>query len=125
MQNSDPFIKGTHNVLKHGAIKLKKMGYIHLRLLSDKHGVFCIEYPKFFLTANQYLYRGNIVSNQKEIIHRAKILKKDLVVYVYFEDKFYIFEPEIILIENNHWENIRGYLTMYNWDINLGKELLT
>lgn len=125
MESSSSFIRGSHNLLKEGAKKLKDMGYIALRLLRDREGVFCIEYPKFFLTANQYLYHGSIVSNQKEIINRAKILKKDLVIYVYSENKFFIFNPEIILDENNHWENMRGYMTMYNWDINLGKELLT
>lgn len=125
MEAESPFIKGSHSVLKTGAKKLKSWGYYHLRLLSDHNGVFCIEYPKFFLTANQYLFRGHIISNQKEIITRAKILKKDLVVYVASEDKFFIFDPETILDENNHWKNNRGYMIMYNWDVNLGKEMLT
>lgn len=114
----DPFIKGAGNLLKQADQILKQNGYIRLRLLSDHKGVFSIEYPKFFLTANGYLYHGSIISSQKEIIHRAKIIQKDLVVYVASENKFYIFNPEDII--NEHWENERGYLLMYNWDIRLG-----
>lgn len=114
----DPFIKGSSNLLKQADQILKYHGYIRLKLLSDHKGVFSIEYPRFFLTANGYLYHGSIISSQKEIIHRAKIIQKDLVVYVASENKFYIFNPESII--NEHWENERGYLLMYNWDIRLG-----
>jgi len=118
----DPFIKGEQQLLKKARAILKDNGYYSLRLLSDQKGVFCVEYPKFFLTANGYAYHGNIVSSQKEIIHRAKICKKDLVVYVDEDHTFYIFNPEDII--NDHWENMRGYLLMYNWNITLGKELV-
>jgi hypothetical protein len=114
----DPFIKGSGNLLKQADQILKYHGYIRLKLLSDHKGVFSIEYPKFFLTANGYLYHKCIISSQKEIIYRAKIIQKDLVVYVGSENKFYIFNPEDII--NEHWENERGYLLMYNWDIRLG-----
>ncbi len=120
---SDPFIKGSGHILKTAAIKLKEMGYIQLKLLSDYKGVFSIEYPKFFLTANGYLYRHSIISSQKEIIHRASICKKDLVVYVAETDTFYIFKPQDII--DCHWENMRGYLLMYNWDIKIGVILNT
>jgi hypothetical protein len=119
----DPFIKGSGSILKTAALKLKQMGYIQLKLLSDQKGVFSIEYPKFFLTANGYLYHHSIVSSQKEIIHRSQVCKKDLVVYVAETDTFYIFNPQTII--DNHWENIRGYLLMYNWDIKLGRLLNT
>lgn len=123
MEASSSFIQGSHSLLKIASTKLKELGYINLRLLSDQKGVFCIEYPKFFLTANGYLYHNSIISNQKEIIHRAKTIGKDLVVYVGSVDTFYIFNPQSII--DNHWENTRGYLLMYNWDINLGRKLLT
>jgi hypothetical protein len=123
MDSNSSFIKGEHNYLKTARQKLKEMGYINLKLLSDREGVFCIEYPKFFLTANGYLYHNSIISNQKEIIHRAIVIGKDLVVYVGSVDTFYIFNPQVII--DNHWENMRGYLLMYNWDINLGQVLKT
>lgn len=117
----EPFVKGSGHILKTAANKLREMGYIQIRLLSDQKGVFCVEYPKFYLTANGYLYHRSIISSQKEIIHRARITQKDLVVYVAEKDTFYIFKPEDII--SNHWENIRGYLLMYNWDISLGRTL--
>lgn len=117
----EPFKKGEGHHLKTAAHILKENGYISLRLLSDQKGVFSIEYPKFFLTANAYLYRDSIISSQKEIIHRARILKKDLVVYIAQTNIFYVFDPQKII--DNHWENIHGYLLMYNWDISLGRTL--
>lgn len=127
MQNQpiklDPFIKGSGEAIKLAAAKLKRMGYIQLKILSDQKGAFCIEYPKFFLTFNRYLYHKKIVSNQKEIIYRAKILNKDLVVYVLENDTFYIFDPSIIIAD--HWENIRGYMLMYNWSIDIGRIMHT
>lgn len=120
---TDPFIKGSGQVIRTAATKLREMGYISLRLLKDQQGVFCIEYPKFFLTTNRYLYQKHIVSSQKEIIYRAKICYKDLVVFVLETDSFYVFKPQDII--NDHWENQRGYLLMYNWDIGMGKVLLT
>ena len=119
----DPFIKGSGHILKIAALKLKDMGYIQIKLLSDYKGVFSIEYPKFFLTANGYLYHHSIISSQKEIIQRAKICNKDLVVYVAESDTFYIFKPQDVI--DCHWANMRGYLLMYNWDINLGVTLTT
>ncbi len=103
------------------------MGYVHLKLLSDMKGVFSIEYPRFFLNAKKYFYRDSIVSIQKEIVHRARVVKKDVVVYVDQDNSFYIFDPQLII--NDHWENIKGdpdgyHLLMYNWDVGLGRKLV-
>jgi len=124
---AEPFIKGDSQLLKVAVSKLKKMGYIHLRLLGDAKGVFSIEYPRFFLNAKKYFYENSIVSIQKEIVHRARILKKDVVVYVEQDNSFYIFDPQLII--NDHWENIKGdpdgyHLLMYNWDVSLGRNLV-
>lgn len=116
------FKKGTNKLLSDAIKKLKKIGWEKLRILKDEKGVFCIEYPKFYLTANSYLYKKHILSSQKEIIYRTKKHMKKLVVYVGENEKFYIFNPEDILMQ--HWENQHGYLTMYNWNVNLGKEFL-
>lgn len=123
VRTNNSFVKGSHGLLKEAVKKLRNAGYVHIRILSDKKGVFCIEYPKFFLTANGYLFRRSIISNQKEIIHRAKIYRKQLVVYIGQISKFYMFSPQDII--NDHWENDRGYLKMYNWDISLGTEMVT
>lgn len=117
------FKRGESRALSIASKKLKKIGWVPIRELQDPNGIFCIEYPKFFLTANGYLYRGSIVSNQKELIYRVNKKKKKLMVYVAETDKFFIFDPEDIL--NQHWENKRGYLTMYNWNISLGREFLS
>jgi len=109
-EEDNGFKKGESKVLNIAVKKLKKIGWSQLRALQDPKGIFCIEYPKFYLTANAYLFRGTTISNQKEIIYRAKKHKKKLVVYVGTTEKFYIFDPDDILM--NSWENKRGYLTM-------------
>ena len=121
-EQTQEFKKGSNKLLSDALDKLDKIGWKPLRTLEDEQGIFCIEYPKFYLTANSYLYKKHIISNQKEIIYRCKTHKKKLVVYIGESDKFYIFNPEDILMQ--HWENQRGYLTMYNWNVNLGKDFL-
>lgn len=114
--------KGSLKNLKKAVSILKKYGYINIKILQDKKGAFSVEYPKFFLTANSYAYKGFIVSNQIEIINRAKIHNKDLLLYVGEFNKFYIFDPEEVI--ENSYENRHGYLTMLNWDFKIGKELI-
>ena len=127
IEDPDPenrkFVKGSSGALVLAAKKLSDIGWHPLRELKDPKGIFCIEYPKFYLTANGYLYKGSIVSNQKEVIYRAKKNRKKLVVYIADKDKFYIFDPEDILV--NYWENNRGYLVMYNWYVSLGRDFLS
>lgn len=106
--------------LKTAAKKLGYWGYVNLKILKDPKGAFSVEYPKFFLTANSYAWKGYIVSNQIEIIKRAILHKKDILLYVGNLNKFYIFDPQVIL--DTGVKNIHGYLTMVNYDIKLGKE---
>jgi hypothetical protein len=135
MESGSVFIKGEHGLLKTAIKKLRNLGYVCLHALGDDMGVFSIEYPKFFLNAKEYFYHNTIVSIQGGIVDRAKILNKDLVIYVAKVDCFYIFYPQDII--DNHWENtriefkyIRGELVecsiiWYNWDVSLGKVLQT
>jgi len=119
----DPFICGSTGLLKKAAAKIREnIGVVPIHVLKDKSGVFAIEYKKWFVTANKYRYKGNILSNQKQIIQRAHRYQKKLVVYVGDDDEFYMFDPEKIL--DQHWENQRGYITMYNYDVALGRQFL-
>jgi hypothetical protein len=117
------FIKGSEGHLKTAEKILDKLGYHKLKMLQDHEGIFCIEYPEFYLIANGYLYRGSIISAQREMILRCKNKHKRLVVYVAKDDVFYMFHPQDII--DDHWENKRGYLLMYNWEYALGEEVFT
>lgn len=117
------FIKGSEGHLRKAAKQLEKMGYRSHLSLRDQQGIFAIEYRDFYLIANGYLYKGSIVSAQREMIMRCNRNHKRLVVYVAKNDAFYIFYPQDII--DNHWENYRGYLLMYNWEYSLGEESLT
>ena len=117
------------NILHEGRTKLRKLGYVENRSIG-KEGAFCIEYPKFYLTANKYAIKNGKISNQKEVIYHAIDNKKSLMVYLKQTEKFYIFDPEEIL--QNHEENLwirerngkKEGLVMWNWNIKQGKELL-
>lgn len=115
------FIRGSEGHLRNAAKQLEKIGMNKHRVLQDQQGIFCIEYKDFYLIANSYLYKGSIVSAQREIIMRCMNNHKRLVVYVAEGDAFYIFHPQYII--DDHWENRRGYLLMYNWDYRLGEEV--
>jgi len=115
--------KGQLHYLKKANNKLHSLGYIELRKLMDPKGVFSVEYPKFYLTANAYAWKGYIVSNQKEIINRARLHKKKILLYVGDMDKFFIFNPQDII--ENCAANRHGYLSMLNYDLSLGSEFHT
>ena len=115
------FIKGSEGHLKKAGKIMEKLGQHRLRVLQDYKGVFCIEYPDFYLIANGYLYKGSIISAQREIIMRSHKNHKRLVVYVAERDEFHMFFPQDII--DDHWENKRGYLLMFNWEYELGEEV--
>lgn len=122
--------KATGGILSEGATKLKHMGYYSLRRIGD-HGGFSIEYPQFFLTANKMLNKGSEVSSETRFVHYIIKRNKALMIYVRQNGKFYIFDPREIIKPCNHriteWyrEDLQRNLVMYNWDIQLGRELQT
>ena len=111
-KKEDPFIKGSSGLLRKAAAKIRStIGVTPIKVLRDQNGVFAIEYKKWFVTANKYLYKGTILSNQKEMVLRAHRYQKGLLVYIGEDDIFFLFDPNDIL--ENHWENLRGYIKMY------------
>lgn len=122
-KKEDPFIKGSSGLLKKAAAKIRsEIGVSPIKVLRDQNGIFAIEYKKWFVTANKYLYKGTILSNQKEMVLRAHRYQKGLLVYIGEDDLFFLFDPNDIL--DQHWENERGYIKMYNWNVNLGRQFL-
>ena len=117
------FIKGSEGNLKKAGKILDRLGQHKLMVLQDHQGIFCIEYPDFYLIANKYRYKGSILSAQKELILRCIRKHKRLVVYVAEDDAFHMFYPPDII--GSHWENKRGYLLMFNWEYELGEEVFT
>ena len=115
------FIKGSEGHLKKAGKIIEKLGQHRLRVLQDHKGIFSIEYPDFYLIANGYLYQGSILSAQREIIMRCHNRHKRLVVFIGDREEFHMFLPQDII--DDHWENHRGYLLMFNWSYELGEEV--
>ena len=117
------FIKGSEGHLRTAAKILEKVGQHKLMVLQDHQGIFGVEYPDFYLIANKYRYRGSILSAQKELIMRCRKKHKRLVVYIAEDNAFHMFYPQDII--DDHWENRRGYLLMFNWECELGEKVFT
>ena len=118
--NSADVTKGKDNILWEAFQKMQPSA-IELKL-SDEDGLFGIVTDKGVLVAKRYVY-GDIVSCHQRAVFSALNQKKDLIMYIKDEDKFYKFNPITILIYSE--TNKRGNSIMRNFNIGFGKRFNT
>jgi len=97
------------------------LGGIIVDKLEDELGVFALNLINHVLVAKDYIY-GNKVSAHKRAVISALNQKKPLIMYIAQENKFYEFDPKMIM--NHSDENMKGKALMINFDIKLGERLL-
>jgi len=86
--------------------------------LKDDHGIFALNLDKGVLVAKKEPY-GYIVSAHMRAVVSAFNQKKNLIMYIGSQDKFYEFNPNEIMEKSEN--NIRGGEVMMNFNIKLGK----
>lgn len=121
MEENREFVKGESGLLEKADGILQRMGIRSVGTLRDGQGDFCKEYCSWFMICNKYVYKNTWVSADEKLILRCKKKRKQLLVYIDQDDEFYLYDPNEIIRE--HWDNERGYLTMFNWNYTHGKLL--
>jgi len=85
--------------------------------LEDEVGTFALNLPQYVLVAKDYIY-GSKVSAHKRAVMSAYNQNKEILMYIAQENKFYKFDPRMIM--NYSDENVKGKALMTNWDIQMG-----
>lgn len=116
------FKKGKNNLLKKAFDELLKI-FPSEQLVNkfcDEFGIYALETKSFILTAKDYIYNG-IVSAHSQAVHQAWVKGKPLLMFIGREHKFLQFNPEKLL--ENSFLNIRGSITMINFDVKLAEKV--
>ena len=117
---TDPQKHGEDNLIRRA---MKHAGGFDLKPISaiyDDHGLIGLEYNDFIMVAKKYIY-GWVVSAHETTIKRASREGKTIIMFIGDDDKYYEFMPNVILDKST--KNIRGGITMLNWDVKLGKRV--